>query len=389
MVPVPSGGMNAPDARPRRPGQHHPLSFAFNHPGTSSTQPAVRRLAVVMPCYNAGPFLTPAIESILGQSWRDFEFIIVDDGSTDGSLDTARSFASRDSRVRVLVNDRNLGPGGASNRGIAATDAVWIARMDSDDVSHPDCLALQMAATESAPGSSFVTSYLDVIEPSGRLRAGPRGIGHDFDLLPWFLLFYNRVGGNGQVTFSAAAFRSVGGYIEAHRQSEDRSLWPRLLRVGPACLLRQPLFQWRRSPGSITGSLGGGYAPGSLQNGIDEIRLCCGLDVDLPSATALRDFWMRRDDAARDWDHVQRLLLATIDRFSPPRPVHDFRRRARRAVALGWLGLTLRALRRRDRPAARGHIRRAHAAAGPLAASAHATFLLRLAAMLGATDRLQ
>lgn len=87
-----------------------------------------------MPVYNAGAYLAPAIESVLGQTLRDLELIIVDDVSTDGSLDVARGYAAKDSRVRVMAMENNGGPGIARNRGIDAARGEYLGFMDSDDL---------------------------------------------------------------------------------------------------------------------------------------------------------------------------------------------------------------------------------------------------------------
>ena len=91
-----------------------------------------------MPVYNAGAYLAPAIESVLGQTLRDLELIIVDDVSTDGSLDVARGYAAKDSRVRVMAMENNGGPGIARNRGIDAARGEYLGFMDSDDLMPPD-----------------------------------------------------------------------------------------------------------------------------------------------------------------------------------------------------------------------------------------------------------
>ena len=96
------------------------------------------KISVIMPVYNAGAYLAPAIESVLGQTLRDLELIIVDDVSTDGSLDVARGYAARDSRVRVMAMENNGGPGIARNRGIEAARSEYLGFMDSDDLMPPD-----------------------------------------------------------------------------------------------------------------------------------------------------------------------------------------------------------------------------------------------------------
>ena len=102
-----------------------------------------------MPVYNGEKFLAEAIESILNQTFRDFEFVIVDDGSQDGSSAISRRYAERDSRIRCIQLGRNQGEAGARNAGIAAAEGRFVAMMDCDDVSLPDRLQLQVDFLEA------------------------------------------------------------------------------------------------------------------------------------------------------------------------------------------------------------------------------------------------
>src|SRR5215217_6515900 len=94
------------------------------------------RVSVVMPVYNPLPYLDAAVESILGQSFEDFEFVILDDASTDGSTERLREWASKDSRIRLIEESSNLGPAVSSDRVARAARAPIVARMDADDISY-------------------------------------------------------------------------------------------------------------------------------------------------------------------------------------------------------------------------------------------------------------
>lgn len=103
-------------------------------------------VSVLMPVYNSEPYISMAIESVLKQTFRDFEFIIIDDGSSDNSLEIIRSF--KDERIRIIQNDNNLGLIKTLNNGIQLTRGKYIARMDSDDIAMPDRLEKQVAFLE-------------------------------------------------------------------------------------------------------------------------------------------------------------------------------------------------------------------------------------------------
>ena len=101
-------------------------------------------ISVVTPVYNAGRYLRPAVESILVQTFRDFELIVVDDGSKDDSLAVLREYEANDHRVRIITRP-NTGIVGALNDGLAAARGEFIARMDSDDLSTPERFEKQIA----------------------------------------------------------------------------------------------------------------------------------------------------------------------------------------------------------------------------------------------------
>src|SRR6267143_6361753 len=100
-------------------------------------------LSVVMPVHNALPFLDESIKSILEQSLSDFEFVILDDASTDGSLARLREWARRDQRINLHESKTRLGLAGSSNAVVAKARAAIVARMDADDIAHPDRLKRQ------------------------------------------------------------------------------------------------------------------------------------------------------------------------------------------------------------------------------------------------------
>ena len=109
------------------------------------------KVSVVMPVYNAEKYLREAIDSILRQTFDDFEFIIVNDCSKDTSWDIMQEYARRDPRVILIYNAQNLGEAGARNVGMAQARGQYIAAMDADDVSMADRLALQVKYLDENP----------------------------------------------------------------------------------------------------------------------------------------------------------------------------------------------------------------------------------------------
>lgn len=124
------------------------------------------KLSVLMPVYNAEKFLAEAIESILTQTFTDFEFLIIDDGSTDSSLSIIRSYT--DPRIRLVQNEQNLGISATLNKGIELAASDLIARMDADDISHPDRLEKQYYFSQNHPDGALYTCWTHTITEDKR-----------------------------------------------------------------------------------------------------------------------------------------------------------------------------------------------------------------------------
>ncbi len=311
--------------------------------------PETPALSVIMPAYNAERFVAAAIESVLNQTWRDFEFIIIDDGSTDGTRAIIEQYAARDRRIRSCPNERNLGVVKTLNRALSLARAEWVARMDADDISLPTRFERQLAVVREDPGVSLVTSPFDVIDAQERRRPGWRGICFQQELLPFFLLFYNRLNAHGQVLYSAQRVREVGGYREEYHLSEATDLWIRMMRVAKCGVVPEPLYLWRAAnPNSVTKQNTFRYAEWSLRACQEEIARTCGLELSREQMVALRDFWLRFDDGSLDWEEVERLVSAIAVRYRPPDEVGGWKRKVAVATGCAWLSHAALELKRRN-----------------------------------------
>ena len=125
-------------------------------------------ISVVLPVYNAEAYVREAVESILEQSFADFELIIINDGSTDGSGSILRELAARDARI-VLIERPNDGYVSALNKGIKIARADFIARMDADDVAMPERFALQHARMVYKPELAVLGSFIRVMDKTGNI----------------------------------------------------------------------------------------------------------------------------------------------------------------------------------------------------------------------------
>ena len=197
------------------------------------------RVSVVMPVRNAMPFLPVAIESILNQSFRDFEFIIADDSSDDGSTECISEYAARDSRIRMLRTNFRLGPVGSSNWAAGAARAPMVARMDADDVSHPQRLERQIAILDESADVVLVGSLFELIDAEGSVLRPP-------DLSS--LLMTQRPGcAHSSIFYRRDAFHRAGGYRAGTDYFEDRDLYLRLSQFGRLMVSSEPLISVRSS----------------------------------------------------------------------------------------------------------------------------------------------
>jgi glycosyltransferase involved in cell wall biosynthesis len=204
-------------------------------------------LSVVMPVYNAAPYLDAAVESILGQTFRDFEFVILDDASTDGSTERLREWASRDQRIRLLEEKRNLGPAGSSERVACAANAPIVARMDADDISHPDRLREELAVFDRHPDAGVVACLCGFIDANGRkLRTSDRWrLVRRSPFVPF---------AHGSMMYRREIFDQAGGYRRECEYWEDQDLITRMSEVAPVMVIPRSLYQYRLSQTSTRAS---------------------------------------------------------------------------------------------------------------------------------------
>jgi glycosyltransferase involved in cell wall biosynthesis len=213
-------------------------------------------VSVVLPVRDGAPWLNGALSSIRGQTLSDFECLVVDDGSRDGSRAIARCHADRDRRVRVLCGARPRGLVAALRAGIAASRAPYVARMDADDVALPERLALEVAALDRLPDLSLVGCRI-AYRPEGAGTGGlARYVAWQNSLLePEAIrrdLFVESPLVHPTVVVRRVVLDAAGGYRDLG-WPEDYDLWMRIiLSGGVAAKLREVLLEWRDLPGRLS-----------------------------------------------------------------------------------------------------------------------------------------
>ncbi len=196
-----------------------------------------------MPVFNCQPYLDQAIDSILDQSFTDFELIIVNDGSTDGTLSIAKRFFHQDARI-TIVDTPNRGIAAATNAGLAIAKGELIARMDGDDISVPDRFQKQADYLAQNGDVIAVGAQVMLMDPHGR-RLVMLPIPTDHDEIDAAHMKGDAAMFQGCVTFRAAALEKVMGYREEHI-AEDIDLWLQLAEVGQLTNLEDTLLLYRQ-----------------------------------------------------------------------------------------------------------------------------------------------
>ena len=206
-------------------------------------------ISVLMPVRNGARWLREAVDSVLGQEFRDFELVVVDDGSDDGTPGVLERCSADDDRLRLLRQPPQ-GIVAALNLGIAAARGSYLARLDADDVARPDRLARQVAFIERHDRIDLVGSAAQLIDEGGTVigRVAP-------PIDPAKLARHLRRGNpivHSSVMMRADAVRRSGGYRKAFAAAEDYDLWLRMAERGGIANLPEPLVSLRRHGASVS-----------------------------------------------------------------------------------------------------------------------------------------
>ena len=209
----------------------------------------VPAVTVLLAVRDGGKLLPASIESILAQTWRDFELLVIDDGSTDGTAATLR--AIQDPRLRVLTNPENLGLTRSLNRGLAEARGEFVARQDADDLSAPDRLEKQVSFLREHPDVQLLGSSAWRMAPNGRL-SGPNDLPTTHVALRWASVVDNPFLHTSVMFRRATVCGEFGGYDEKFTVCQDFDLWSRLAARHSVANLRDRLVSMREHSASMT-----------------------------------------------------------------------------------------------------------------------------------------
>jgi glycosyltransferase involved in cell wall biosynthesis len=212
--------------------------------------PSSHPLTVVMSVYNGARFLDEAIDSIRTQSFRDFEFLIVDDGSTDESPQILVKHAAVDERIRILTQE-NRGLTESLNRAFGEAQSTFIARMDQDDVSRRYRLEIQMNFLSSNPGLTLVGAAIEIIDEEHR-RLGIVRLPEYREEIRAHMRERGCALAHPTVLLRRDAVLQMGGFRKAYKHADDYDLWLRMLERFDFANLQDVLLEYRRHSASTS-----------------------------------------------------------------------------------------------------------------------------------------
>jgi glycosyltransferase involved in cell wall biosynthesis len=207
------------------------------------------KVSVILPAYNAEKYIAETIESILNQTYKDFEFIIVNDCSTDSTKEIIENFAKQDKRIRLVSNDRNLKVSKTANKGIELANGEYIARTDSDDWSYPDRLEKQLKFMESNPEVVLLSGNMEICDATLNIKNQTHFPTTNDEIIKVILQYNPTV--HSAMMFKKETFKNVGGYGGIN-SSEDYLLLMKMASKGKIANLDDVLIKYRVLNTSLT-----------------------------------------------------------------------------------------------------------------------------------------
>jgi glycosyltransferase involved in cell wall biosynthesis len=205
------------------------------------TSRSIPKISVIMCVHNGEKYLNRAVDSILYQTFEDFEFIVIDDASTDSTNNILSKY--KDNRLRIFRNTHQMGLYKSSNIGLRQAFGDYIARMDADDISLPERLEKEKKFLDENPDYALVGTCYFIIDQSDRIldKAGIHFTNEDIQKI----MLIGNCFGHGTTMFRRDCIEKVGFYNEEFKYSGDYDLWLRISERYKVCNLNEFLYKWR------------------------------------------------------------------------------------------------------------------------------------------------
>lgn len=210
--------------------------------------PQAPRISILMPVFNADRYLEQSLRSILDQTFRDFELIAIDDGSTDETVNILNSF--HDDRIVVVINESRLGLPESLNKGILLAKGEYIARMDADDIADERRLELQHRFLVDNPDAGIVSSKIILIDGEGRTTGKWRREYSPEEI--YYNLHFNNIIAHSTIMGKKSTFLEFKGYDSRYDKIEDLHLWQRISKQYALVILPRYLLKIRVHAESVS-----------------------------------------------------------------------------------------------------------------------------------------
>lgn len=205
-------------------------------------------VSILLPVYNGEKYLADVMESILSQTYSDFEVVVVDDGSTDGSVEIIRAYADKDTRVRLICHTHGFID--TLNKGLAECQGTYIARMDADDKMKPERLERQVTVMDGNPDIAFCASYMQRMDGEEIFNSGLSG---KIERLATTLLLGNFISHPTVMLRRKFLEEHHLQYCKGYDYAEDYKLWTEVAEVGGSLyIIPEPLVEYRMSDGQVS-----------------------------------------------------------------------------------------------------------------------------------------
>jgi glycosyltransferase involved in cell wall biosynthesis len=204
-----------------------------------------------MPAYNSGKYIKSSIESILQQTYDNWELIIVNDASTDETLSIIKLFSEKDSRIKIYSNESNMGLGFTTNRALSLSNGYYIARLDSDDLAQYNWLSQHITFLNSNPSFAAISGSRILIDSKGKIiKILNESIN---DLCLKYKLYY----GNPVIHPGIVFRKNIGLIYNNFQYLEDWDLWVRMIKFGSICVHKNHLIFYRIHKNNTSSKYGG------------------------------------------------------------------------------------------------------------------------------------
>ncbi|MCK5642227.1 MAG: glycosyltransferase [Gammaproteobacteria bacterium] len=247
-------------------------------------------VTVLMSVYNGERYLSECIDSILNQSFTNFEFLIINDGSNDSTVKIINSY--NDPRIRLVHNKKNIGLTKSLNKGIKLVRGKYIARMDGDDISLPHRLEIQLKCFDADHSLTLCAGRMRVVDQNGHITGITYPTVSDkllcWHLLSWHLLFGNQIP-HGSVMVKKEALIKIGGYAEWAYTTQDYELWSRMCLKYKMIVIPTTLIHWRQHRSGITQNYSEEQRQSALTICHYSLRRLTGLPINRDFSIHLRE----------------------------------------------------------------------------------------------------